>query len=64
MRFFSMPKRLASMPASFLVAAGTIVPARVKHVFLGHGHAAHFGRARFFQTTYGTKIGASARTGT
>ena len=35
-------------------------PARVKYILLGHGHADHFGGARFFQTTYGTKIAASA----
>ena len=35
-------------------------PARVKYILLGHGHADHFGGARFFQATYGTKIAASA----
>lgn len=35
-------------------------PARVKYILLGHGHGDHFGGARFFQTTYGTKIAASA----
>jgi glyoxylase-like metal-dependent hydrolase (beta-lactamase superfamily II) len=35
-------------------------PARVKYILLGHGHADHFGGSRFFQTTYGTKIAASA----
>ena len=35
-------------------------PARVKYILLGHGHADHFGGARFFQTTYGTKVAASA----
>ena len=35
-------------------------PARVKYIFVGHGHGDHFGGARFFQTTYGTKIAASA----
>ena len=35
-------------------------PARVKYILLGHGHADHFGGAKFFQDTYGTKIAASA----
>jgi metallo-beta-lactamase class B len=35
-------------------------PARVKYILLGHGHSDHFGGARFFQTTYGTKVAASA----
>ena len=35
-------------------------PARVKYILLGHGHSDHFGAARFFQTTYGTKVAASA----
>jgi metallo-beta-lactamase class B len=35
-------------------------PARVKYILLGHGHADHFGGARFFQETYGTKVAAAA----
>jgi metallo-beta-lactamase class B len=35
-------------------------PARVKYILLGHGHADHFGGARFFQDTYGTKVAATA----
>lgn len=35
-------------------------PARVKYILLGHGHADHFGGARFFQETYGTKVAATA----
>ena len=35
-------------------------PAQVKYILLGHGHSDHFGGARFFQTTYGTKVAASA----
>ena len=35
-------------------------PARVKYILLGHGHADHFGGARFFQDTYGTKVAAAA----
>lgn len=35
-------------------------PARVKYILLGHGHADHFGAARFFQDTYGTKVAAAA----
>ena len=35
-------------------------PARVKFILLGHGHADHFGGAKFFQDTYGTKIAATS----
>ena len=35
-------------------------PARVKYILLGHGHADHFGGARYFQDKYGTKVGAAA----
>jgi metallo-beta-lactamase class B len=35
-------------------------PANVKYVLLGHGHADHFGGARFFQEHYGAKVGAAA----
>jgi metallo-beta-lactamase class B len=35
-------------------------PARVKYILLGHGHADHFGGARYFQETYGTKVAAAA----
>ncbi|HEX5000086.1 MAG TPA: MBL fold metallo-hydrolase [Terriglobia bacterium] len=35
-------------------------PARVKYIFLGHGHADHFGGARFFQDKYKTKVAAAA----
>jgi len=35
-------------------------PANVKYILLGHGHADHFGGAKFFQDKYGTKIAASA----
>ena len=35
-------------------------PARVKYILLGHGHADHFGGAKFFQDRYGTKVGAAA----
>jgi metallo-beta-lactamase class B len=35
-------------------------PARVKYILLGHGHADHFGGAKFFQDKYGTKIAAAA----
>ena len=35
-------------------------PANVKYVLLGHGHADHFGGARFFQEHYGSKVGAAA----
>jgi metallo-beta-lactamase class B len=34
-------------------------PARVKYILLGHGHADHFGGARYFQDTYGTKVGTT-----
>jgi metallo-beta-lactamase class B len=34
-------------------------PARVKFILLGHGHADHFGGAKFFQDKYGTKIAAT-----
>ena len=35
-------------------------PANVKYVLLGHGHADHFGGARYFQEHYGTKVGTTA----
>ena len=35
-------------------------PAKVKFILLGHGHADHFGGAKYFQDHYGTKIGAAA----
>jgi metallo-beta-lactamase class B len=35
-------------------------PARVKFILLGHGHADHFGGAKFFQDKYGTKVAAAA----
>src|SRR4051812_39464060 len=35
-------------------------PANVKYVLLGHGHADHFGGARYFQEHYGAKIGTTA----
>jgi metallo-beta-lactamase class B len=35
-------------------------PAMVKYILLGHGHADHFGAARYFQDKYGTKVAASA----
>ena len=35
-------------------------PATVKYVLLGHGHADHFGGARFFQERYGAKVGTAA----
>lgn len=35
-------------------------PAKVKYILLGHGHADHFGGAKYFQDKYGTKIAATA----
>lgn len=35
-------------------------PARVKYILLGHGHADHFGGARYFQDRYATRIGTTA----
>jgi metallo-beta-lactamase class B len=35
-------------------------PANVKYVLLGHGHADHFGGARFFQEHFGARVGAAA----
>lgn len=35
-------------------------PAKVKYILLGHGHADHFGGAKFFQDKYGTKIATTA----
>ena len=34
-------------------------PAKVKYILLGHGHADHFGGARYFQDHYGTKVGTT-----
>lgn len=35
-------------------------PANVKYILLGHGHADHFGGAKYFQDKFGTKIAATA----
>jgi metallo-beta-lactamase class B len=35
-------------------------PARVKFILLGHGHADHFGGAKYFQDKYGTQIASTA----
>jgi metallo-beta-lactamase class B len=35
-------------------------PAKVKYILIGHGHADHFGGAKFFQDKYGTKVALSA----
>jgi metallo-beta-lactamase class B len=35
-------------------------PATVKFVLLGHGHADHFGGARYFQDHYGARVGTAA----
>jgi metallo-beta-lactamase class B len=35
-------------------------PTRVKYILLGHGHADHFGGAKFFQDKYRTKVASSA----
>ena len=35
-------------------------PAKVKYILIGHGHADHYGAAKFFQDKYGTKVEMSA----
>jgi metallo-beta-lactamase class B len=35
-------------------------PAKVKYILLGHGHADHFGGAKYFQDHYGSKVGTTA----
>jgi len=35
-------------------------PAAVKYVLLGHGHADHFGGARYFQEHFGARVGTAA----
>jgi metallo-beta-lactamase class B len=35
-------------------------PAQVKLILLGHGHADHFGGAKYFQDTYGTRVALTA----
>ena len=35
-------------------------PAKVKYILLGHGHADHFGGAKYFQDKFGTKIATTA----
>src|SRR6266581_3122737 len=35
-------------------------PAKVKYILLGHGHADHFGGAKYFQDHYGTKVATTA----
>jgi len=35
-------------------------PKNVKYILLGHGHADHFGGAKYFQDHYGTKVGTTA----
>jgi metallo-beta-lactamase class B len=46
------------IPGHSLVAPGD--PARVRYILIAHGHADHFGGARYFQDKYGTKIAAAA----
>jgi len=31
-------------------------PAKVKYIFLGHGHGDHFGGTKYFQDKYGTRL--------
>ena len=35
-------------------------PAKVKYILLGHGHADHFGGAKYFQDHYGTQVATTA----
>ena len=35
-------------------------PASVRYILLGHGHADHFGGAKYFQDHYGTQVGTTA----
>jgi metallo-beta-lactamase class B len=35
-------------------------PSKVKYILLGHGHADHFGGARYFQDHFGTRVGTAA----
>lgn len=35
-------------------------PAAVKYILLGHGHADHFGGAKYFQDHYGTQVATTA----
>jgi metallo-beta-lactamase class B len=35
-------------------------PAKVKYILLGHGHADHFGGAKFFQDKYRSRVASSA----
>jgi metallo-beta-lactamase class B len=39
------------------------IPAKVKYILLGHGHADHFGGAKFFQDKYGRRLHHSRRLG-
>ena len=51
--------RVESVVIAGLKKAG-LDPASVKYVLLGHGHADHFGGARYFQEHYGSKVGTTA----
>ena len=33
---------------------------KIKYILLGHGHADHFGGAKYFQDKYGTRVGTTA----
>src|SRR5207244_2166613 len=35
-------------------------PTKVKYILLGHGHADHFGGAKYFQDHYGTHVVTTA----
>jgi metallo-beta-lactamase class B len=52
--------KVESVLVAQLRSAG-LEPARVRYILLGHGHPDHFGGARFFQDTYGTRIATTAR---
>jgi len=51
--------RVETVVVAGLKAVG-LDPANVKYVLLGHGHADHFGGARYFQEHYGAKVGSAA----
>src|SRR5438552_1610705 len=35
-------------------------PAKIKYILLGHGHADHFGGAKYFQDHYGTQVATTS----